>query len=119
MPSIAGDCTFCSPPNVHPSLQCVHVLVLELPPSPPPDTPRVVCFAPCFHSLKIPDTLRSFLPARDMIAQAHNGSGKTTCFVLSMLSRVDPNLQKPQALCVCPTRELVVQNLNVLVTMAK
>jgi superfamily II DNA/RNA helicase len=24
---------------------------------------------------------------RDLIAQAHNGSGKTTCFVLSMLSR--------------------------------
>ena len=25
-----------------------------------------------------------------------NGSGKTTCFVLSMLSRVDPGLQQPQ-----------------------
>jgi superfamily II DNA/RNA helicase len=24
---------------------------------------------------------------RDLIAQAHNGSGKTTCFVLAMLSR--------------------------------
>lgn len=31
-----------------------------------------------------------------MIAQAHNGSGKTTCFVLSMLSRVDPGLRAPQ-----------------------
>ena len=29
--------------------------------------------------------------------QAHNGSGKTTCFVLSMLSRVDPNIKQPQA----------------------
>lgn len=36
--------------------------------------------------------------------QAHNGSGKTTCFVLAMLSRVDPELAQPQALCVCPTR---------------
>jgi len=26
-------------------------------------------------------------PYRHLIAQAHNGSGKTTCFVLSMLSR--------------------------------
>jgi ATP-dependent RNA helicase DDX19/DBP5 len=26
-------------------------------------------------------------PHKDLIAQAHNGSGKTTCFVLSMLSR--------------------------------
>lgn len=41
--------------------------------------------------------------------QAHNGSGKTTCFVLGMLSRVDPRLKTPQALCVCPTRELAQQ----------
>ena len=48
-------------------------------------------------------------PHRDLIAQAHNGSGKTTCFNLGMLSRVDPNLQAPQALCICPTRELAIQ----------
>ena len=36
-----------------------------------------------------------------------------------MLSRVDPNLQSPQAICVCPTRELVVQNLEVLQKMGK
>lgn len=53
------------------------------------------------------------LRLRDLIAQAHNGSGKTTCFVLAMLSRVDPGLRLPQALCMCPTRELVVQNLQV------
>ncbi len=33
------------------------------------------------------------------LAQAHNGSGKTTCFVLSMLSRVDANLKQPQVRC--------------------
>lgn len=48
-------------------------------------------------------------PHKDLIAQAHNGSGKTTCFVLGMLSRVDPNLKAPQALCICPTRELAMQ----------
>jgi superfamily II DNA/RNA helicase len=58
-------------------------------------------------------------PNRDLIAQAHNGSGKTTCFVLSMLSRVNPTLREPQALCACPTRELVIQNLMVLQKMAK
>ncbi|GIL65509.1 hypothetical protein Vafri_19272 [Volvox africanus] len=58
-------------------------------------------------------------PYKDLIAQAHNGSGKTTCFVLSMLSRVDPSVPFPQALCICPTRELVVQNLSVLRRMAK
>lgn len=50
-------------------------------------------------------------PYKDLIAQAHNGSGKTTCFVLGMLSRVDPNLNAPQALCICPTRELAIQVL--------
>jgi superfamily II DNA/RNA helicase len=48
-------------------------------------------------------------PYKDLIAQAHNGSGKTTCFVLGMLSRVDPKQQSPQALCICPTRELSIQ----------
>nr|KAJ0223499.1 hypothetical protein LSAT_V11C200057710 [Lactuca sativa] len=30
-------------------------------------------------------------------------------FVLGMLSRVDPKLIAPQALCICPTRELAIQ----------
>lgn len=51
-------------------------------------------------------------PYRNLIAQAHNGSGKTTCFVLGMLSRVDPGIKSPQALCICPTRELAIQNLD-------
>ncbi|KAK6231730.1 Helicase [Theobroma cacao] len=58
-------------------------------------------------------------PYMDLIAQAHNGSGKTTCFTLGMLSRVDPNLKAPQALCICPTRELAIQNLEVLRKMGK
>ncbi|PPD99527.1 hypothetical protein GOBAR_DD03440 [Gossypium barbadense] len=58
-------------------------------------------------------------PHLDLIAQAHNGSGKTTCFTLGMLSRVDPNLKAPQALCICPTRELAIQNLEVLRKMGK
>ncbi|KAF3441763.1 hypothetical protein FNV43_RR15678 [Rhamnella rubrinervis] len=58
-------------------------------------------------------------PYKDLIAQAHNGSGKTTCFVLGMLSRVDPNLKVPQALCICPTRELAIQNLEVLQKMGR
>ncbi|PWA48564.1 LOS4 [Artemisia annua] len=48
-------------------------------------------------------------PYKSLIAHAHNGSGKTTCFVLGILSRIDMNLHAPQALCICPTRELVIQ----------
>ncbi|XP_058110310.1 DEAD-box ATP-dependent RNA helicase 38 isoform X2 [Magnolia sinica] len=58
-------------------------------------------------------------PYKNLIAQAHNGSGKTTCFVLGMLSRVDPKLRAPQALCICPTRELAIQNQEVLSKMGK
>lgn len=48
-------------------------------------------------------------PYKDLVAQAHNGTGKTTCFGLGMLGRIDPNLKAPQALCICPTRELAIQ----------
>ncbi|XP_057779296.1 DEAD-box ATP-dependent RNA helicase 38 isoform X2 [Salvia miltiorrhiza] len=58
-------------------------------------------------------------PHKNLIAQAHNGSGKTTCFVLGMLSRVDPKILGPQALCICPTRELAIQNMEVLLKMGK
>jgi len=58
-------------------------------------------------------------PYKDLVAQAHNGSGKTTCFVLGMLSRVDPNRRIPQAICICPTRELAQQNKAVLMRMGK
>ncbi|XP_061363840.1 DEAD-box ATP-dependent RNA helicase 38-like [Gastrolobium bilobum] len=58
-------------------------------------------------------------PNRDLVAHAHNGSGKTTCFLLGMLSRVDPKLQAPQAFCICPTRELAIQNTEVLRKMGK
>lgn len=58
-------------------------------------------------------------PYKDLVAQAHNGSGKTTCFVLGMLSRVDPNRKVPQAICICPTRELAQQNKSVLMRMGK
>ncbi|XP_040373204.1 DEAD-box ATP-dependent RNA helicase 38 [Rosa chinensis] len=58
-------------------------------------------------------------PYKDLVAQAHNGSGKTTCFVLGMLSRVDQNVKAPQALCICPTRELALQNGEVIRKMGK
>jgi ATP-dependent RNA helicase DeaD len=49
------------------------------------------------------------LDGRDMIVQARTGSGKTGAFLLPMLERLDPNLQKCQALVLVPTRELARQ----------
>ena len=56
-------------------------------------------------------------PFRNLVAQAHNGSGKTTCFALALLGRVDANIAQPQCLCMCPTRELVVQNMQVSISV--
>ena len=52
------------------------------------------------------------LQNRNVLARAKNGTGKTACFVLGMLRLVSSE-QKPQALCLCPTRELAKQSASV------
>ncbi|KAM3293637.1 hypothetical protein ACQJBY_036902 [Aegilops geniculata] len=61
------------------------------------------------RAITLPMILTS--PYKNLVAQAHNGSGKTTCFILGMLSRIDPSHRTPQAICICPTRELAQQVL--------
>jgi len=56
---------------------------------------------------------------KNLIGQAHNGSGKTACFVLGMLSRIDDQMRAVQALCVVPTRELARQIKEVIATLGK
>ncbi|KXN80691.1 ATP-dependent RNA helicase DBP5, partial [Leucoagaricus sp. SymC.cos] len=58
-------------------------------------------------------------PPTNMIGQSQSGTGKTAAFVLTMLSRVDYNLNKPQALCLAPSRELARQIMSVVVQMGK
>ena len=54
-------------------------------------------------------SLPAIIAGRDLIAQAPTGSGKTVAFGLALLHRLDPALVKPQALVLCPTRELADQ----------
>ena len=49
------------------------------------------------------------LTNRDFIGQANTGSGKTAVFALGILSKLDLTHQQPQALVLCPTRELAEQ----------
>ncbi|WP_119154845.1 ATP-dependent RNA helicase DbpA [Caldimonas tepidiphila] len=49
------------------------------------------------------------LAGHDLIAQAKTGSGKTAAFSLALLSRLDARRLSPQALVLCPTRELAEQ----------
>jgi len=58
-------------------------------------------------------------PPRNLVGQAHNGSGKTACFVLGMLSRVNDRDPTTQALCVVPTRELARQIADVIQMLGK
>jgi ATP-independent RNA helicase DbpA len=54
-------------------------------------------------------SLPAIIAGRDLIAQAPTGSGKTVAFGLGLLHRLDPAFVKPQALVLCPTRELADQ----------
>jgi ATP-dependent RNA helicase DeaD len=46
---------------------------------------------------------------KDFIGLAQTGTGKTAAFGLPLLHLMDPNERHPQALVVCPTRELCLQ----------
>ncbi|POW09650.1 hypothetical protein PSTT_06695 [Puccinia striiformis] len=56
---------------------------------------------------------------RNMIGQSQSGTGKTAAFVLTMLSRVDVSKNCPQAICVCPSRELARQIMDVAEQMGQ
>ncbi|KAH3674336.1 hypothetical protein WICMUC_003362 [Wickerhamomyces mucosus] len=58
-------------------------------------------------------------PPKNMIGQSQSGTGKTAAFSLTMLSRVDPTINQPQAICLSPARELARQTLDVVQTMGK
>ena len=54
-------------------------------------------------------TIPLALTGKDLIGLSQTGSGKTAAFALPTLARIDADLNEPQALIVCPTRELAVQ----------
>lgn len=49
----------------------------------------------------------------DIIAQAQSGTGKTGCFIIGSLSRINFEEQTTQVLIISPTRELSIQTYNV------
>ncbi len=54
-------------------------------------------------------SLPPILSGRDVIARAKTGSGKTAAFGIGLLSNIDVSRLSPQALVLCPTRELADQ----------
>ena len=56
---------------------------------------------------------------KDVIAQAQSGTGKTGCFTIGVLERINTSLQQPQALILSPTRELSQQTKHVIDSIGK
>ena len=54
-------------------------------------------------------TIPHLLAGKDVLGQAQTGTGKTAAFALPLLARLDPAVNSPQALVLCPTRELGIQ----------
>ena len=59
------------------------------------------------------------LEGRDVIGQAHTGSGKTAAFSIPMIERLDEKKPYVQALVVVPTRELALQVTDEFNKLAK
>jgi len=53
--------------------------------------------------------VQPMLKGHDLIAQAQSGSGKTACFLIGSMQKVDVSINKPQVVIVCHNRELAQQ----------
>ena len=67
------------------------------------------------QALSLPIILRG----EDVVVQAETGSGKTAAFALGILAKLDTTHFAPQALVLCPTRELAEQVAETIRTLAK
>jgi ATP-dependent RNA helicase DeaD len=56
---------------------------------------------------------------KDVIGQAHTGTGKTAAYGIPLLEGIDPHKRTIQALVLCPTRELAIQVSEELTKLAK
>ena len=59
------------------------------------------------------------LSGKDLVGQAQTGTGKTAAFAIPILEKIQAKLKKPQALIVCPTRELAIQVAEEVRKLAK
>lgn len=105
----------------------------------PPNTPETAPSVREFAELKLSDALLSslneakftemtqvqayslpkILRGEDVVVQAETGSGKTVAFALGLLSKLDTESFAPQALVLCPTRELAEQVAEAIRKLAK
>lgn len=59
------------------------------------------------------------LTGKDVVGQAQTGTGKTAAYSIPLLMSIEPELKKPQAVVLCPTRELAIQVADEIRKLAK
>jgi ATP-dependent RNA helicase DeaD len=64
-------------------------------------------------------TLLHILEGRDLLATAETGSGKTSACGIPLVQRIDPGRNEIQALILVPTRELALQYVEEIDSIAK
>ncbi|HBB28019.1 MAG TPA: ATP-dependent RNA helicase, partial [Clostridiales bacterium] len=65
------------------------------------------------------EAIPHILEGRDIIAQSNTGTGKTAAFGIPVIQGIDTDVKRPQAIALCPTRELAVQVANEFKKMSK
>ncbi|WP_188151106.1 DEAD/DEAH box helicase [Teredinibacter waterburyi] len=63
-------------------------------------------------------TIPVLIAGNDIVGMAQTGTGKTAAFALPLLNKIDLKLTQPQALVLCPTRELALQVAEALQSYA-
>lgn len=63
-------------------------------------------------------SIKPILDGKDIIAQAQSGTGKTACFTIGALSKVNTDEKNLQVIVLSPTRELSIQTGNVIKNIA-
>jgi ATP-dependent RNA helicase DeaD len=64
-------------------------------------------------------SIPTILKGNDIIGQAQTGTGKTAAFGIPTLEMIDAGNKKPQAVILCPTRELAIQVAEELKKLSK
>lgn len=62
--------------------------------------------------------IKPLMLGHDIIAQAQSGTGKTGCFAIGTLYRIDPKVKAIQAMILAPTRELSRQINSVITSIS-
>ena len=65
------------------------------------------------------NAIPEIMQGKDIIGRAQTGTGKTAAFGIPLLEKIDENLKKPQAIILCPTRELAIQVSRELKNLAR